>query len=180
MSASLCLSAASIRATTAATAIASHAGGIMRSGNKLIEYEGKGPCDGYGNVPKHALKHAIESGALINPGTRELVLYMAEHKVEPSIPKARKKGWEAVDRYFCGFIDTARFTKAAVPDADSWRGSKKAHEYHGRCADRQRAESVGPLQVLGLPPRTSMAHPPRSTNHLATYADLSSCVLLSI
>ena len=71
-------------------------------------------------MPKHALKHAIESGALINPGTRELVLYMAEHKQEPSIPKAKKNGWEAVDRYFWGYIDTARFTKAAVPDADSW------------------------------------------------------------
>eukprot|EP00326_Haptolina_ericina_P039827 CAMPEP_0181234846 /NCGR_PEP_ID=MMETSP1096-20121128/37213_1 /TAXON_ID=156174 ORGANISM="Chrysochromulina ericina, Strain CCMP281" /NCGR_SAMPLE_ID=MMETSP1096 /ASSEMBLY_ACC=CAM_ASM_000453 /LENGTH=271 /DNA_ID=CAMNT_0023329693 /DNA_START=295 /DNA_END=1110 /DNA_ORIENTATION=+ len=72
---------------------------------------------------------------------------MAEHKQEPSIPKARKNGWEAVDRYFWGYIDTARFTKAAVPDADSWKGSKSFHEYSGRCADRQRAESVGPLQV---------------------------------
>eukprot|EP00966_Prymnesium_polylepis_P104315 2416158-Prymnesium_polylepis.1 len=72
VSASLRLSAASTRAAAAAAAIASSAGGIMRSGNKLVEYEGKGSCDGYGNVPKHALKHAIESGALINPGTREL------------------------------------------------------------------------------------------------------------
>ena len=148
VSTSLRLSGASASAAAAAAAIASSAGGIQRSGNKLIEYEGKGSCDGYGNVPKHALKHAIESGALINPGTRELVLYMAEHKQEPSIPKARKNGWEAVDRYFWGYIDTVRFTKAAVPDADSWKGSKSFHQYVGLCADRQRAESQGPLQVL--------------------------------
>ena len=148
VSTSLRLSAASASAAAAAAAIADSAGGIARSGNKLIEYEGKGSCDGYGNVPKHALKHAIESGALINPGTRELVLYMAEHKQEPSIPKARKNGWEAVDRYFWGYIDTARFTKAAVPDADSWKGSKSFHEYSGRCTDKQRAESEGPLQAL--------------------------------
>ena len=137
----------------------------MRSGNKLIEYEGKGSCDGYGNVPKHALKHAIESGALINPGTRELVLYMAEHKQAPSIPKARKNGWEAVDRYFWGYIDTARFTKTAVPDADSWKGSKSFHEYSGRCADRQRAESEGPLQVC---PSPSQVLNPLATPHSFT------------
>ena len=101
-------------------------------------------------MPKHALEHAIESGALIDPGTRELVLYMAEHKQEPSIPKARKNGWEAVDGYFWGYIDTVRFTKAAVPAADSWKGSKSFHEYAGRCTDQRRAESDGPLQVLSL------------------------------
>ena len=87
---------------------------------------------------------------------------MAEHKQEPSIPKARKNGWEAVDRYFWGYIDTARFTKAAVPDADSWKGSKSFHEYSGRCADRQRAESVGPLQVL-WPPKPACPSQPIST-----------------
>ena len=76
------------------------------------------------------------------------MLYIAEHKQEPSIPKARKNGWEAVDRYFWGYIDTARFTKASVPNADSWKGSKSFHEYSGRCTDRRRAESEGPLQVL--------------------------------
>lgn len=147
MSTSLKLCAEAARATATASAIASGAGGIVRSGNKLIEYEGKGPCDGYSNVPKHALRHAIESGALINPGTRELVLYMAEHKPYPSIPKERKNGWEAVDRFLWGYIDTSRFTKTVVPDADSWKGSKSSHEYHGCCVDRRRAESDGPLQV---------------------------------
>ena len=45
-----------------------------------------------------------------------------------------------------GNIDTARYTKAVVPDADSWSGSKSFHEYVGSCKDRQRAESDGPLQ----------------------------------
>ena len=173
VSASLRLSAAAASAATAAAAIASSAGGIVRSGNKLIEYEGKGSCDGYGNVPKHALKHAIESGALINPGTHELVLYMAEHKQEPSIPKARKNGWEAVDRYFWGYIDTARFTKAAVPDADSWKGSKSFHEYAGRCTDKQRAESNGPLQVL-WPPELSPS-PDSSAQCMCSHALRFAC-----
>lgn len=141
------LSAIASSANIAALTIAKNKGGILRSGNKLIEYEGKGPCDGYSNVPKHALRQAIESGALIDPGTRELVLYMAEHKPEPSIPKERKNGWEAVDRYVWGYMDTARFTKTAVPDAESWKGSKSSHEYFGGCVDRQHAEHDGPLQV---------------------------------
>ena len=57
------------------------------------------------------------------PDPRELVLFMAQHKQAPSIPKARKNGWEAVDRYLWGLIDTAHFTKIVVPDADSWSGS---------------------------------------------------------
>ena len=81
---------------------------------------------------------------------RAHVLYMAEHTQEPSIPKARKNGWEAVDRYFWGYMDTAHFTKAAVPAADSWKGGKSFHEYVGQCADRQRADSDGPLQVAAI------------------------------
>ena len=42
-------------------------------------------------------------------GTRKLVLYLAEHKQAPSIPKSRKNGWEAADRFFFGFLDTARY-----------------------------------------------------------------------
>lgn len=154
VSASFKLSASSTMAAAIASDISSSTAGIMRSGNKLIEYEGKGSCDGYSNVPKHAIRHAIESGALIEPGTRELVLYLAEHKPEPSIPKAKKNGWEAVDRYFWGYVDTIRFTKALVPNADSWKGSKSFHEYTGRCVARQRAESEGPLQVCSLGMRT--------------------------
>ena len=74
------LRAAAVCANAAAAAIAAAPGGIHRSGNKLVEYHGKGSCDGYSNVPSLTLKHAIESGALIAPGTHELVLYMAEHK----------------------------------------------------------------------------------------------------
>ena len=83
-------------------------------------------------------------------GTRQLVLYLAEHKQAPSIPKSRKNGWEAADRFFFGFLDTARYTKIAVPDADGWKGSKSYHEYVGRCADRRRAEEEAPLKARAL------------------------------
>jgi hypothetical protein len=38
-----------------------------------------------------------------------------------STPKAGKRGWEAIGRIFYGFLNTDRYTKGIVPDAD---GSK--------------------------------------------------------
>ena len=64
----------------------------------------------------------------------------------PSIPKRLKKGWEAVDRYFFGFMDSKLFTRFAVPDAEAkgW-GSKKVGEKVGLCTDKAKAEKEGPL-----------------------------------
>lgn len=64
----------------------------------------------------------------------------------PSIPKHLKKGWEAVDRYFFGFMDSKLFTKFAVPDATAvgW-GSKSLSEKIGLCTDKAKAEKDGPL-----------------------------------
>ena len=47
-------------------------GGIVRVHVKKVESHGKaGATDGSGNVPTFAIKAAIESGELLDPGTRE-------------------------------------------------------------------------------------------------------------
>ena len=46
---------------------------------------------------------AIESKSLLNPGTREMVLYLAKSQQQPSVAKADKTGWEAVGRYIYAF-----------------------------------------------------------------------------
>ena len=52
--------------------------GIVRVHVKKVESHGKaGATDGEGNKPGFILKAALESGALVHPGTRELVLYLA-------------------------------------------------------------------------------------------------------
>lgn len=94
-----------------------------------------------------AVNEAIESGALLNPGTRELVLYLAQHRQSPLVAKADKSGWEAVDRYMYAFYDTAKFTRFAVPDATSFKGCQQQHRFIGLCGDRRRAELDGPLRV---------------------------------
>jgi hypothetical protein len=94
-----------------------------------------------------AVNEAIESGALLNPGTRELVLYLAQHRQSPLVAKADKSGWEAIDRYLYAFYDTAKFTKFAVPDATSFKGCQQQHRFIGLCGDRRAAELDGPLRV---------------------------------
>jgi hypothetical protein len=123
------------RAAAAAVAAAPALDGIVRMAIKLVEHHGKSGCDGNSNTPVLALKHALEHGLIgPNPGTRQLVLWLAEHKPFTSTPKAEKRGWEAIGRIFYGFMNTDRFTKTVVPDADGskFSNSSKHHSFVGR------------------------------------------------
>lgn len=105
-------------AAAAAIAAAPSLDGIVRMAIKLVEHHGKSGCDGNSNTPVLALKHAIEHKLMgPNPGTRQLVLFLAEHKPFTSTPKSGKRGWEAIGRIFYGFMNTDLFTKTLVADA---------------------------------------------------------------
>ena len=52
----------------------------------------------------------------MHPGTRDLVLYLAEHRRAPSVAQEAKDGWQAATKYFWGYYDTAKFTKRLVRD----------------------------------------------------------------
>ena len=112
----------------------------MRLAIKLVEHHGKSGCDGNSNTPVLALKHAIEHKLMgPNPGTRQLVLFLTENKPFTSTPKSEKRGWEAIGRIFYGFINTDRYTKAVVPDADGskFTDSKKHFSFVGRNPNAQ-------------------------------------------
>ena len=83
-----------------------------------------------------------------NPGTRELVLFLAKNKPRTSTPKALKRGWEAIGRIFYGFMNTDRFTKTVVPDTDGskFKDSTKHHSFIGRAPNAQVFED-GELQA---------------------------------
>ena len=122
---------------TAAAAIAAAPAlnGIVRLALKLVEHHGKSGCDGNSNTPVRAVKHAIEHKLMgPNPGTQELVRFLAINKPVPLIPKAEKRGWEAIGRIFYGFMNTDRFTKTVVPDTDGskFKDSTKHHSFVGR------------------------------------------------
>ena len=123
--------------------LAAAEGGIVKVHVKKVESHGKaGATDGNGNVPTFALKSAIESGALLHPGTRDLVLFLADHRRAPSVAQEAKDGWGAATKYFWGYMDTAKFSKRAVPDCEARGWScHDQHVYVGLCADRQRRTS---------------------------------------
>lgn len=108
---------------------------------------GKGPCEGYGNVLPSTVGSAVADGKLIDPGTRELVLFNAVNKQAPSTPKTLKHGWWAVGRFFNGFYDTRLFTKEAVPEADGFDGSAKIHQVVGLSEAAETAQREGPIWV---------------------------------
>lgn len=88
---------------------------------------GKSSCDGYANVPTHAIHDAVRTNSVLDPTTHKCVRYLAEHKQHPYLPKHLKPGWEAADRYFWGYIPPAKFTKYTVPDAEPGNHSIPTH-----------------------------------------------------
>lgn len=68
-------------------------------------------------MPTHAIHDAVRTNAVLDPTTHKCVRYLAQHKQYPSIPKQFKRGWEAANRYFWGYMPPAKFTKYSVPDA---------------------------------------------------------------
>lgn len=123
---------------------------ITRAHTKLIEYHGKGGYDSLGYMPKLAVEDAIQSGAMLNPGTIELVHYLALTKQTPTVAKADKSGWEAPGRYIWAYYDTSKFTKFTVPDASSFKGCQENHRFIGLCEERSKAERDGPLRAVKL------------------------------
>jgi len=127
-------------AAAAAIAASPSLDGIVRMAIKLVEHHGKSGCDGNSNTPVLALKHAIAHGLMgPNPGTRELAIFLALFKASTSTSKAGKRGWEAITRIFYGYLNTDRFTKSVVPDANGSKfvDSKKHSSFVGRHPNAQ-------------------------------------------
>jgi len=113
--------------------------------------EGKSICDALGNLPKNAIMDAIAKGEYIFSGSREFVLYLARKTPTPSVAKAKKEGWWAVERIFYGFFEHSKFTKLVVPTADGFSGSHEMHMIAGVCKDPNAARLEGRLMVAAVP-----------------------------
>ena len=59
----------------------------------LVSMHGKSICDAVSNSIAAALRRAVERGDVIDPTTRNLVLYLAQHVQEPSTAKVKKDGF---------------------------------------------------------------------------------------
>jgi hypothetical protein len=119
--------------------------GIRRMAIKLITQHGKSVCDGASNSPKLALAEAGEVGALVTPGARGAVLYLVQHKPNPSKAKLFGGGYWQADTILYGFYEPTLFTAAIVPDAIPFAGSSKVHMSAGMSDDMDCARREGPL-----------------------------------
>jgi len=70
---------------------------------------GKNICDALSNSIAAALRGAVERGDVIDPTTRNLVLYLAQQYQVPATAKTEKDGWWAVSEF-----TTATLTPRAI------------------------------------------------------------------
>ena len=77
---------------------------IGKSHVKNVTHHGKSSSDGESNDPKQIIKEGMRSGHLVDPGTRELALYLAQARHAPVTPGSKKRGWWASDMIFLGYF----------------------------------------------------------------------------
>ena len=111
----------------------------------LVSMHGKSICDAVSNSIAAALRRAVERGDVIDPSTRNLVLYLAQHVQEPSTAKVKKDGWWAVGEIYYGYLDASCFTQAVVPTAQPLPKSDSYRRFIGRSRHHDAARD-GPLE----------------------------------
>jgi hypothetical protein len=102
---------------------------IGKSHVKNVTHHGKSSSDGESNDPKQIIKEGMRSGHLVDPGTRELALYLAQARHAPVTPGSKKRGWWASDMILFGYFSDKALKAAAafVPEAEPIEGSMKMH-----------------------------------------------------
>ena len=75
---------------------------------------GKSYADGASNVPTCHLRQAAKSGEAVAPGTRGLVLFLADKMREPSSPKDGR--WMSVDEYLVAYYPCLLYTSPSPRD----------------------------------------------------------------
>ena len=120
--------------------------GTKRNHSILITMHGKNICDSLSNVVQSAIRWAVANEQILDPGTRALVLWLAQHKQEPSVAKVKKDGWWAIDNIYYGYYNPKLFTQVAVPTAKGFDGSASKHRFVGVSTD-SKAMHEGPVDV---------------------------------
>ena len=124
--------------------------GVFRGQLRLETMRGKGGCDGASNLVPSTVHNGLLNEELLDPSTRELVIFMARRKQEPSISGLKKQGWWAADEYIYVWYDTRVFTASRVPPAEGFDGSSQIHSFYGRSEANEAARIDGPLLTRGV------------------------------
>ena len=136
---------------------------------------GKGGCNGASNVVPAVVHNALINEELLDPTTRELIIFMAQRKHGPSIDGTDKQGWWAADEYVWVYYDTKLFTAPRVPPADGFDGSSQMHAIYGRAVATEAATINGPINCRGVfcgcPPCMAHDFSPGACQMRAEYGD---------
>lgn len=88
---------------------------------------GKGHSDGASNIPTGHLRAAAKENQPVAPGTRGLVLFLAD-KMRKT-PSAKKDSWMCFDDYLVAYYPEEAFDSAPFQAQSGYKGSSSDHFY---------------------------------------------------
>jgi hypothetical protein len=107
----------------------------------------KNVSDPVGGQFQARLNESVSKNHTIFPGTRNVVLYMAQHHPRPAAGAAQQKPatWSPDTKIYAYYSEKtlSKATERFKPYPDS----KKYHSRHGMCRDPSRAETFGPVKM---------------------------------
>ena len=121
--------------------------GVVRRHFKLAEKHGKNVCDGVSNIPGTVLRSAIAADRAPPPGSRETVVFMAREHPTPSVPKADTNGMWNLSGIFYGHISHKVIEACHVPEATTFTGTRKCHDFVGLSCDKALLDGDAPIHA---------------------------------
>ena len=103
-----------------------------RNGTSVVDLSqaschGKSYADGASNVPTCHLRQAAKDNEPVHPGTRGLVVFLADKMRKPASSKT--DAWMSVDEYLIAFYPEDAFNEALYKAKKGYEGSSKDHFY---------------------------------------------------
>ena len=121
--------------------------GVVRRQFKLAEKHGKNVCDGVSNIPGTVLRSAIAADRAPPPGSRETVVFMAREHPTPSVPKADTNGMWNLSGIFYGHLSHKVIEACHVPEATTFTGTRKCHDFVGLSCDKALLDGDAPIHA---------------------------------
>ena len=110
-----------------------------------VSAHGKGVGDGLGNKVTARLREGVMNGRIVKPGTRNHVLYLAQHHPKPKQEDDMKEGLWTPQRIFYGFYSDDVLSAKKPAHFKAYKPSMCYHSRVGLCQDAATVKSTGPI-----------------------------------
>ena len=121
---------------------------VKRHGIIDVANHGKNVSDPAGGQFQARLNESVAANHLVYPGTRNCVLYMAQHHPAPAAGSNQQKPatWSP-DTKIYAYYSPKVLNKKKKEHFKPYKNSKHYHARHGMCTNASRADTFGPLIV---------------------------------